>query len=66
MNKEDKEKIKNLLEEWKKEAIMIKEENNQPKNGARLDGGNSGKYTELTKKYQRLIEERLNYKIWNK
>lgn len=66
MNEKEKDKVKDLLEEWKKEAKMIKDENNQPKNGARLDGGNNGEYTKLTKKYQKLIEERLGRKIWNK
>ena len=66
MNEKEKNKIKDLLEEWKKEAKMIKDKNNQPKNGARLDGGNSGEYTKLTKKYQNLIEKRLGRKIWNK
>lgn len=43
----------------------IKETNNQPSNGARLDGGNSGEYTKLTKKYQRLIEKIIGRKIWH-
>lgn len=66
MTEEEKEKTKDLLEEWKKEAKMIKDVNNQPKNGARLDNGDSGDYTKLTKKYQKLIEKRLNRKIWSK
>lgn len=66
MNEEEKDKVKDLIESWKKEAKQIKEFDNQPKNGARLDGGNTGQYYELTKKYHNLIEERLGYKIWDK
>ena len=66
MTEEEKSKVKDLLEAWEKEASKIKDTNNQPKNGGRLDNGNSGEYTKLTKKYQKLIEERLNKKIWNK
>lgn len=66
MTKEEKNKVKDLLDAWIEEAKKIKDINNQPENGARLDNGNSGEYTKLTKKYQKLIEERLNKKIWNK
>lgn len=66
MNEEEKNKIQDLIEEWKREADQIKEVNNQPKKGGLLDNGNSGEYTELTRKYEKLIEERLGYKIWNK
>ena len=66
MNEEEKNKAKDLLEEWTKEAKKIKDNSNQPKNGALLDNGDSGEYTKLTKKYQKLIEERIDRKIWNK
>lgn len=66
MNEEEREKAKDLLQKWLKEANKIKEANNQPSNGARLDNGNSGEYTKLTKKYQKLIEKRIGRKIWNK
>lgn len=66
MNEEEKEKAKDLLQKWLEEANKIKETNNQPSNGARLDNGNSGEYTKLTKKYQKLIEKRIGRKIWNK
>lgn len=66
MTEDEKEKTKDLLEEWKKEAKMVKDVNNQPENGARLDNGDSGDYTKITKKYQKLIEKRLNRKIWSK
>ncbi len=52
MNEEEKNKVKDLLESWKKEAKNIKDTSNQPKNGARLDNGDSGEYTKLTHKYQ--------------
>lgn len=66
MNEEEKEKVKDLLQKWLEEAKKIKDTNNQPSNGARLDNGNSGMYTKLTKKYQKLIEKRIGRKIWNK
>lgn len=66
MSEEEKEKAKDLLQKWLEEANKIKETNNQPSNGARLDSGNSGEYTKLTKKYQKLIEKRIGRKIWNK
>ena len=66
MNEEEKNKAKDLLEEWIKETKKIKDYNNQPKNGALLDNGDSGEYTKLAKKYQKLIEERIGRKIWNK
>lgn len=66
MTEEEKNRVKDLLDAWIEEVKKIKDINNQPKNGARLDNGNSGEYTKLTKKYQKLIEERLNKKIWNK
>lgn len=66
MSEEEKEKAKDLLQKWQEEVQNIKDTNNQPKNGARLDNGNSGKYTELTEKYQKLIEKRIGRKIWNK
>ena len=65
MSEQEKNKVKDLIEAWKKEISNIKDKNNQPKNGARLDNGNSGEYGVITKKYQKLIEERLGYKIWN-
>lgn len=65
MSEEEKEKAKDLLQKWLEEAQKIKETNNQHSNVARLDGGNSGEYTKLTKKYQRLIEKRIGRKIWN-
>ncbi len=66
MTEKEKNKCKDLLEEWKEEAKKIKDKSSQPRKGGRLDNGNSGEYTKLTKKYERLIEERLGYKIWNK
>lgn len=66
MNEEEKEKVKDLLEEWQEEASKIQNTNNQPSNGARLDNGNSGEYTKLTKRYTKLIEKRLGRKIWNR
>ena len=66
MSEQEKNKVKDLIEAWKNEIANIKDENNQPENGARLDNGDSGEYTIITKKYQKLIEERLGYKIWNK
>lgn len=65
MNEEEKNKAKDLLEAWQKEAKNIKDTSNQPKNGAILDNGDSGEYTKLTSKYQKLIEERIGRKIWN-
>jgi len=65
MNEEEKNKAKDLLEAWKKEAKNIKDTSNQSKNGAILDNGDSGEYTKLTSKYQKLIEERIGRKIWN-
>lgn len=66
MSEEEKEKAKDLLQKWLKETSKIKDTNNQPSNGARLDNGNSGEYTKITKKYQKLIEKRIGRKIWNK
>ena len=66
MSEEEKEKVKDLLEEWEKEIKQIKDSNNQPKIGGRLDNGSSGEYTIITRKYQKLIEERLQRKIWSK
>lgn len=66
MNEEEKEKAKDLLQKWLEETSKIKDTNNQPSNGARLDNGNSGEYTKITKKYQKLIEKRIERKIWNK
>ena len=66
MNEEEKEKAKDLLQKWLKEASKIKDTNNHPSKGGRLDNGNSGEYTQLTKKYQKLIEKRIGRKIWNK
>lgn len=66
MSEEEKEKAKDLLKKWLEETSKIKDTNNQPSNGARLDNGNSGEYTKLTKKYQKLIEKRIGRKIWNK
>ena len=66
MSEEEKEKAKDLLEKWLEEASKIKDTNNQPQKGGRLDNGNSGEYTKLTKKYQKLIEKRIERKIWNK
>ena len=46
MNKEEKERARDLLEEARK----IKDTNNQPIKGGRLDNGNSGEYTKLIRK----------------
>lgn len=64
MSEEEKEKTKDLLQKWLKEAEKIKD-NNQLLCGARLDNGYSGEYTKLTKKYQKLIEKRIGRKVWN-
>lgn len=66
MSEEEKNKAKDLLEAWKKEAEKINDNSNQPKNEARLDNGNSGEYTKLTQKYQKLIEQRIGRKIWSR
>lgn len=66
MNIEEQEKCRDLLNNWITEARNIKDFNNQPTYGGRLDNGNSGEYTKLTKKYQNLIEKRLGKKIWSK
>ena len=66
MNEEEKNKTKELLKAWKREAKKIKDNISQPKKGYRLDNGNSGQYTKLTQKYQKLIEERIGRKIWSK
>ncbi|MCI9000895.1 MAG: hypothetical protein HFJ26_08470 [Clostridia bacterium] len=66
MTDEEIDKCKDLIEEWKKEASQIKDVNKQPKKGGMLDNGNSGEYTELTRKYEKLIEERLGRKLWKK
>lgn len=64
MNEEEQEKVKDLIEKWFEEISNIKDVNNQPSNGAMLDGGTSGEYTRISKKYKKLIEDRLGYKIW--
>ena len=64
MNEEEKAKVKDLIEKWEKEIAKIKDDNNQPKQGGRLDSGKNGKYTKISKKYQKLIEKRLGKKIW--
>ena len=66
MTEKEKNKCKDLIEKWQEEAKQIKEVGNQPKKGGRLDNGDSGEYTKLTKKYEKLIEERLARKIWSK
>lgn len=66
MSEEEKEKVKDILQKWEEEAKKIKDTNNQPPSGARLDNGDSGVYTKLTKKYQKLIEKKIGRKIWNK
>ena len=66
MSEEELNKVKDLIEAWENEIANIKDENKQPKNGAMLDNGNSGEYTTITKKYKKMIEERLGYKIWKK
>lgn len=65
MTEQEIEKCKDLIEAWKKEALEISP-SKQPKNGARLDNGYSGEFTELTRKYHKLIEERLGRKVWKK
>ena len=50
MNKEEKERARDLLEKWLEEARKIKDTNNQPIKGGRLDHGNSGEYTKLIRK----------------
>jgi hypothetical protein len=66
MKEDEKEQVKDLLKQWQEEAKQIDDISKQPEIGGLLDNGNSGKYTQLTKKYQKLIEKRLNKKIWNK
>lgn len=66
MTEQEKNKVQDLIDAWIKEAEQIKDVNRQPKNGALLDGRKTGPYAMLTKKYTKLIEDRLGYKIWNK
>lgn len=63
MSEEEKEKAKDVLQKWLEEISKIKDTNNQPSNGARLDNGNSGEYTKITKEYQKMIEKRMKEKI---
>lgn len=66
MKDEELEKCKDLIEAWKREADEIKDVSNQPKKGGMLDaGGHVGEFGKLTKKYKKLIEERIGHKIWN-
>ncbi len=62
MSEEEKEKAKDVLQKWLEEVSKIKATNNRPSNGARLDNGNSGEYTKITKEYQKLIEKRMKEK----
>lgn len=64
LNREEQEKVKDLIEKWFEEISNIKDISNQPPNGARLDNGNSGEYARISKKYKKLIEERLGHKVW--
>ena len=66
MTEQEKNKTKDLFEAWEKEAEKIKDVNRQPEKGALLDGAPNGHYANLTKKYTKLIEERIGRKIWNK
>ena len=50
-------RIQDIIKEWKKEADRIKEPSKQPKGGALLDNGCTGKYYELAQKYQKIIND---------
>lgn len=57
--KERNEKIQAIIEEWKKEADKIQEPI-RPQNVAILDNGHTGKFYELTQKYQKIIDRLKN------
>lgn len=55
--KEKNKKVEELKKQWEEEIKAIPNQNNQPSDGGRLDNGNGGKYTEITEKYRKLINE---------
>ncbi len=55
--KEKNKKIEELKKQWEEEIKAIPDKNNQPSKGGCLDNGNGGKYTEITEKYRKMINE---------
>jgi len=53
---EKNKKIKEILEEWKKEADKIPEKK-QSKEKSMLDNGHTGNFYELTEKYKKIIDK---------
>ncbi len=64
MTEKEIEKCKDIIEAWKKEASEMPPLE-LPQSGFRLDGGNC-RFAKLSRKYEKLIEDRLGKKIWNK
>lgn len=60
--KEKNKKIEELKKQWEEEIKSIPDENNQPSDGMRLDNGDGGKYTEITEKYRKIINDLINEK----
>lgn len=60
--KEKNKKIEELKKQWEEEIKSIPDENNQPSDGIRLDNGDGGKYTEITEKYRKKINNLINEK----
>ena len=60
--KEKNKKIEALKKQWEEEIKSIPDENNQPSDGIRLDNGDGGKYTEITEKYRKIINNLINEK----
>ena len=60
--KEKNKKIEELKKQWEEEIKSIPDENNQPSDGMRLDNGDGGKYTEITEKYRKIINDLVNEK----
>ena len=54
---EKNKKIDELWKQWEEEIKQIRDTNNQPKNGARLDNGDGGEHKKITEKYRKLINE---------
>lgn len=54
---EKNKKIDELWKQWEKEIENIPDINNQPENGVRLDNGDGGEYTRITRKYRKLTNE---------
>ena len=60
--KEKNKKIEELKKQWEEEIKSIPDENNQPSDGIRLDNVDGGKYTEITEKYRKKINNLINEK----